>query len=277
MGAGVERLDPESRALLELSVVRGLPDAELAGLLGLEVDRLRARREGVMRRLGADSDREREAVAVFLRERASGAQPGSRAQAEPAGAPATAAQAERAVEPGPPRSPPDPRPPAEARPRRRALLPALAGGAAIAIVVALVLALGREDSPFSDNAAPFSDNAGPPEPEAPRTGRLEALGGLQGAGTASITGPEDRKVLRITVQGLPRAARGGYVIWLYDSISNARALSGSRRGTFSMRTPLPSGFGRYSYLDVSREAADGNRNHGGQSVLRVPLERVPGA
>jgi hypothetical protein len=270
MGAEVERLDPESHALLELSVVRGLPDDELAGLLGLEVDRLRARREGVMRRLGADSDREREALAVFLRERASGPQPGHRAQAEPAAEPATAAQTEPAAEPGPPGSPPDPLPPAEARPRRRAILLALAGGAAIAIVVALVLALGREDSPFSDTA-------GPPEPEAPRTGRLEALGGLQGSGTASITGPEDRKVLRITVQGLPRAARGGYVIWLYDSISNAQALSGSRRGTFSMRTPLPPGFGRYSYLDISREAADGNRNHGGQSVLRVPLERVPGA
>jgi len=260
MAVGVERLEPESRALLELSVVRGLPDQELAGMLGLDVDRLRARREGVMRQLGADSDRERETLAVLLRERASGVQPSPRAGAEPA--------AER--EPGP-GGPPDPLPPAEPGPRRRAVLLALAGGAAVAILVAVVLALGGDDPPG------FSDNPDPPEPEAPRTGRLEAVGALDGAGTAGITGPEGRKILRITVQGLPRAARGGYVIWLYDSISNARALSGSRRGTFSMRTPLPPGFGRYSYLDISREAADGNRNHGGQSVLRIPLEQVPGA
>jgi len=233
----IERLDPESRALLELSVIRGLPDDELAGMLGMEIGRLRTLREGAMRQLGADSAEEREALAVSLRA-------GVREEA-----------------------PPEP----AAEPRLRPGLLALMGGAAIAIVVALVLALDGEEPVGS------SGNPDPPGPEAPRTGRMEVLGGAEGGGTARITGPEDRRVLRLTVQGLPRPPRGGYVIWLYDSLSNARPLTGSRRGTFSVREPLPPSFSRYGFLDVSREPADGNRNHSGQSVLRVPLEAIPGA
>ena len=243
MGVEVDQLDPESRALLELSVIRGLPDDELAGMLGMEVGRLRARREAVMGELGADSADEREALALSLRT-------GEREEPEP----------EIAAEPE-----------AAAEPRRRAGVLALVGGVAIAVVVAIALALGGDDSPD------FSGDREPAGPQAPRDGRLAALGGIEGGGTARITGPEDGRVLRLTVQGLPRPPRGGYVIWLYDSLSNARPLTGSRRGTFSVREPLPPGFARYSFLDVSREPADGNRNHSGLSVLRVPLEQVPGA
>jgi hypothetical protein len=34
---------------------------------------------------------------------------------------------------------------------------------------------------------------------------------------------------------------------------------------------LPAAAARYRYIDVSLEPADGNPNHSGQSVLRVPL------
>lgn len=234
----VERLDPESRALLELSVIRGLSDSELAGMLGMDVERLRTRRDGAMRELGAESPEEREALAISLRNGA----------AEPELA-------------------------AGESPRQRPRVLALAGGVAIAVVVALVLALGGND----DDRASFVGEGEPAEAPAPRTGRLEALGNVEGGGTARVTGPEDRRVLRLTVQGLPRPAGGGYVVWLYDSLSDARPLTASRRGTFSVRETLPPGFERYGFLDVSREPADGNDNHSGQSVLRVPLEQVPGA
>ena len=41
-------------------------------------------------------------------------------------------------------------------------------------------------------------------------------------------------------------------------------------GTFRVSARLPEGYRRYRFIDVSREPADGNRNHSGQSVLRVP-------
>ena len=38
----------------------------------------------------------------------------------------------------------------------------------------------------------------------------------------------------------------------------------------ALHGPLPKGFQRYRFIDVSREPADGNPNHSGDSVLRVP-------
>jgi hypothetical protein len=166
----------------------------------------------------------------------------------------------------------EPAPTVAAQPRqsRRALL-ALASGVTITIVVAIAFALAGDDPPV------FPEDRGSAGPDAPRAERFEAVGGGEGDGTARITGAEDRRVLHVSVRGLPRPAEGGYVIWLYDSISKARPLTGSRRGTFTLRQPLPPGFASYGFLDVSREPADGNLEHSGQSVLRLPLDQVPGA
>jgi hypothetical protein len=38
--------------------------------------------------------------------------------------------------------------------------------------------------------------------------------------------------------------------------------------------PLPKGFQRHRFIDVSREPADGNPNHSGDSVLRAPLAKL---
>jgi hypothetical protein len=47
--------------------------------------------------------------------------------------------------------------------------------------------------------------------------------------------------------------------------------SGSRA---RLEAPLPRGFQRYRFIDVSSEPADGNPNHSGASVLRVPLAKL---
>ena len=80
----------------------------------------------------------------------------------------------------------------------------------------------------------------------------------------------------MNVRGLPNPDRGGYVVWLYDSVTDARALAGFRRGRARVTARLPEGYRRYRFIDVSREQPDGNSNHSGQSVLRVPLARVAG-
>jgi len=245
MGAQAERLDPESRALLELSVVRRIPDEDLAGVLGIEADGVRRRRERVMRELGADSAEEREALEAALREGV------------------------REPEPSLERLPDSE--PASPSARRRGLAIAVAGGLAIAVVVAFMLALGGDDTEFVP--PPPAGSGGEP---APAGGSLTTLGGGPGTATAAIVGPEGERALRLQVRGLPRPQRGGYVVWLYNSISDARPLTGSRRGEFRVREPLPPGAGSYRFVDISREPADGNPNHSGQSVLRIGRGEIPG-
>ena len=61
------RLDPGDRALIELSVQRGIPDAELAQVLGTEAHDIDKRRRTVLDMLAVDLDRPAEDVDAALR------------------------------------------------------------------------------------------------------------------------------------------------------------------------------------------------------------------
>lgn len=98
--------------------------------------------------------------------------------------------------------------------------------------------------------------------------------GARGSASAQIVEGRRGPRLRLTVRGLPRPSRGGYVVWLYDSVSDARALTGSRRGSFTVTEALPRDVGRYRFLDLSSEPADGNPNHSGESILRLALAKI---
>ena len=271
----MQRLDLESRALLELSFVHRLGDEELASMLATEPARVRERREKVLGELGASSEDERQALAAAL----------------------AAALAERAL--------PEPSGPAPAAARRRAL-PALAGALLIALALAGALLLGGDDDAAEPSLDPADERpkreaepraepqpapraraeatrrSGPqPKPpaaaEPPVAGgpvKLEPIAGTRGSASARIVGGPPGPRLRLTVRGLPRPSSGGYVVWLYESVSEARALTGSRRGSFTVTEPLPPGGLRYRFLDLSREPADGNRNHSGESVLRLALSKL---
>jgi len=263
LSASLAELDPESRALLELSMVRGIPDDDLASMLGSDAQRLRQRRRAVLESLGVESPAERAALVGTLRgeKPPPGTEPPREAEAEPP------SEEPAGDEPSPGRGP-------------RRLVWALVGGLMIAAVVALALALGS-DEVGSENTGP----TGPaPEPEARATApvgaapvALDPLGGSPGRATAQIVVGDGDPKLRLRVRGLPRVSDGGYVVWLYNSVSEAQELSGSRAGTFSVNPPLPPEADRYRFLEISREPADGNRNHSGASVMRVPIEKIPRA
>lgn len=284
MGERLQELDPESRALLELSLLRGVADEELAQLLGVGEERVRERRDAVFSELGAESEQERASVAALLRKGDAGAQaarpeaeaePGAEAEAEPKpeAEPGTDAEAEPKPKPeveAEPDAEIEPLPPERARSRRRALQVALLGGLAIAVAAALAL---DEDEPGTVPAAsgPRAEPTLDPLPRGSEEAELRPLGGGGARGSVKIVGaPDDRRV-RLVVRGLPDPASGGYVVWLYDSISDARPLTGARRGSFAIQEPLPRLATRYRFLDVSREPADGNPNHSGESVLRARL------
>ena len=78
--------------------------------------------------------------------------------------------------------------------------------------------------------------------------------------------------LDLQVHGLaPTGDRGLYELWLMDTAERLVALGTFRvpaSGDASVRVPLPARPSSYRYLDVSREPADGNPAHSGDSVLR---------
>lgn len=262
MGEQVEHamgeLSAEHRALVELSVVRGVSDDEIAVYLGIDAERVRERRDAALHAVatgaGDGSADGRQMVIDHLR-----------GESEP-----PVAQREPKPEPQPE---PEPEPEPQDHARRNVLGPALVGGLLIAFTVALVLALRSNDdtAPTGGGADP-APSAGSPSPggNGPRA-TLEPLAGGPAGGTALLVRRGDATNLQLRARGLPSPPTGGYVVWLYNSVSDARSLASSRKGRFRVSTPLPSGYKRYRYIDISREPADGNRNHSGQSVLRVAL------
>jgi len=77
----------------------------------------------------------------------------------------------------------------------------------------------------------------------------------------------------LRVHGLP-ALDEAYQVWLYNSVSDAVGVARVVRGRFALNAALPVDPARYRSIDVSREPLDGNPNHSGESVLRVPVARL---
>lgn len=287
----IESLDPESRAIVELSIGRGFGDEDLAGMLGMSAERVGERRERALEHLGARTARDRDAIADTLRGNGAGAATGP-----PKGAPVEAAEPSAAR--------------AERSPRRRALVLAILGGLLVAVAIGVTVALAggeSEPEPISSGEAEQDAPAGdpqaeeapgdepPPEEEpadetppeeppadgggAPEAVRLQPPAGGEARGTVELLPAEGERPRRLLldVRGLgPTRRAGGYAIWLYDSVSEARMIAGSTRGRLRGQIRLPRGADRYRFLDVSYEPADGNDNHSGASLLRVPLDEVLG-
>jgi hypothetical protein len=275
-------LDPLSRALLDLSLQRGMDDAEIADVLGTDQESVFEVRVGLLRALAekvapehADAD-PAELQAVIT----------DRLYADPAAQAEEIADLEAAVpapEPEPePESELEPEPdwltdrdqPAEPRRRRSPLVVLLPILLVIAVVGAIVLIAGGSDGdksadqPAAQAPAPDQPTA-KPEPEAAtqpkaRAVRLAAIGSGDATGTATLTGNR----LKLKLRGLPSANGGSYQVWAYNSVIDAKPIGTPKSAK------LPADAKDYRYVDVSIEPADGNANHSGRSVLRVPLKQL---
>jgi hypothetical protein len=246
----LERLSPDDRALLELSLRRGVSDDDIAGLLHVHREHVEHRREIAIERLAEDLDTgNRAEVAALIGQ--SGRLNGENGAAEAAPAPHR-----RASE-----LPPSPE--AAHRARRRRNLIGLAAAAVALAVLAIALSSGGDDP------APAPAKQPAPAPAAPAAGPSAALTSLvPGAGgSARIAGSR----LELELSGLPA---GAYAVWLFDDVSDARMIARFDAPRASLSARLPQGFGHHRFIDISREPADGNANHSGASVLRVPLARL---
>ena len=276
-------IDPLSRALLDLSVQRGMDDAEIAGVLGTDAEAVFEVRVGLLRNLAdkvapehADADVPELQAVIAERLYADPVdEPPARAvdDLEEPDERATAVHAVPAGPPDPPATVPKPR-------KRRSplvyLIPLLLLAAIGAGVVALTS--GGDDSEPNAGApaaseprpAPASGKPADAKPPTPRATRLQAIGDTSARGTARIDG--DRLTLKL--RGLPAAPGGAYEVWLYDSVIDARSLAASKEPKIDLDAKLPANARDFEWVDVSLEPADGNPNHSGRSLLRVPLAKL---
>jgi hypothetical protein len=272
----LQELDAEDRALLELSVVREVSDDDIAALLGVDAGRIEERREAALHHLaqliGETGDGGIEWITDTMR-----GLPASRWHREedpdhsgPLGLPDEVAAAPVAPTDAPAADAPEP--PREERRHWSSVRPVFLGALVIAALVALVIALaGNDDSePSSSGGSPRPTSSGPPAGPSAQLGHITPS---PASGTVQLVRSGKKTLLHVSVKGLPPPPKGGYVVWLYNSITDARDLGGSLRGSFTLQAPLSGDYRRYRFVDISREPADGNRNHSGQSVLRTPLPR----
>src|SRR4051794_23902591 len=212
--SALARLDPASRALLDLSLRRGMTPDEIGDLLGTDAESVVAAREAALEQLATELELEDPSQLDEVR---------ARLAELPAEAwSGTAAAAERprleVVKDRPPKRAAEP--PAE--PRRRSRLPlllALLAIAAVALVIVLASSGGGNKTaskPKASAPAPAPAPAQPsrpakpakkkPTPAAAKPARLSALRTASGAtGTAALTAGGPR--LTLHASGLARRAR----------------------------------------------------------------------
>jgi Anti-sigma-K factor rskA len=275
--AALSRLDPASRALLDLSLRRGMRPEEIGDLLGTDPESVIVAREGALEQLaselGMDDVSELDDVRARLAELPAAAWTGQ-AAAEAAPEPETAAV--RAAEP-------EPRVAREPEPRRKSRLPLLLALLAIAAIVLVVVlaSSGGDDKKTASTQQQKPNKPKPSKPSKPKPSKpatpkpgptvdLTALSDAGGAtGTAALT--DGGKRLTVKVSGLRDAA---YQVWLYDSVIDTVSLTKVRGTKLELDLKLPRNASHYRYVDISREPPDGNPNHSGESVLRVPLAKL---
>jgi hypothetical protein len=291
-------LDPANRALLDLSLRRGMRPEEISDLLGTDPESVIVAREQALEQLAAELGMadvsEIDDVRVRLAELPAEAwtppppddpEPAGKANDRPALSLADAEEEKpaRAAEPAEPAAPRPGR-------SRRPLMLAVLAAAAVVLVVVLASSGGSDQKNTAATPAPtpkpVSSKPATPKPPAPAkptrpakpaaaTGPRVALaavfGGGGASGTAALAGGGKRLVL--DVSGLP-ARKGAYQVWLYNSVIDAKSLATEAGTNVKVDLKLPPNAGRYRYLDISFEPKDGNPNHSGASVLRVALAKL---
>jgi Anti-sigma-K factor rskA len=308
LDASLRSLDPGDRALLELSLRQRVPDEEIAELLQSEAGEVERQRQVLLERLASELEANGDGPGVDQVAAAIGgnaaaataggayvARPrrpeGGAETAEPAenGAPTEPAAEKWTLEP----SASDRRLEAERRAarraarsarersRRRAVLVALAVVALGAVVTILVAGGGDEEAEKASETPAVGGEKGPERPppsEAPEgAGKLEPLSGQAGKaeGGATIEGSGDDARLKLSATNLP-APEGAYQVWLYDSLIDSEPVATVKGTSIELSERLPADPADYRYVDVSVEPADGNPNHSGRSVLRVPVRDLLG-
>jgi len=282
-------LDPLSRALLDLSVQKGMNDAEIAEVLGTDEESVYEVKVGLLRNLAAKvapdkADAELPELQAAVAAELYPPEDETAVEADELGDEVDEAEletepeleTEAAPEPAEAEAPALAEPATAGERRRRSPLVFLLPLLLLACIAALVIALaGGSDDDGGDKAEPAKPAAenqqpAPAKKPRPRPVRLTAVGSGGARGTAALEGNR----LTLKLRGLPDPDGGAYQVWLYNSVIDAKPLFRSRDTKVQVEAKLPGNANKYEFVDVSLEPADGNPNHSGHSVLRVPLKNL---
>jgi hypothetical protein len=285
----LRRLDPASRALLDLSLRRGMRPEEIAEVLGADPDTVVSSRDHALEHVASELGLEPGDSLDELRARlaelpgeywtggavadsgAAAAEPEADEEPEPSNVvhlPARTPIAEEDLEAAAPA-------PATERERSsragRLLLLALVLAAAIVVIVVAASGGGKSNKHHAASAPP-SSSAPTPAPSGGTRATLAPVGpnGAGAKGTAIVSG----KRLHVRVTGLPTPRGATYEVWLYNSVIDATPVGSSAASPLAIDARLPANARHFRLLDVSLEPADGNPAHSGNSVLRVRLSKL---
>ncbi|MEA2346221.1 MAG: hypothetical protein QOG62_8 [Thermoleophilaceae bacterium] len=195
-------------------------------------------------------------------------------------APATPTPAPAAT---PPRRTPPPRrpsgalsPAAQAVVLRRRIVIAVAATLVIGLI-AFFVGPGFKGKPPAPTAAAASSasNAGPVIP----VGALELKPetGETGQGVATFLTQDGKPGILVQAKMAPNAKGQAYEVWLYNDQGDATSIGAAltdKKGNYVGTGPLPTNFGSYKYIDISREDINDDTTHSGDSVLRGSMSAV---
>lgn len=275
--AATARLDPESRALVELSWRRRMGADDIAAVLGVEAAEVRRRQDAAIGKLAAElgepnarRDMLREHLARIDETQWRGDAPRRRV-VEPVARPAAAAV-----------------------PRRRRLVLGTLALLVVAAVVAVLIESGSSDekshdagsksasgrstsptqtSPSETQTSPTQTTTTPSPSASPPALTMERLNGTYGHGTAALSGGR----LRIRATGFLRPVGGGYAVWLVNSATDARRLYATAGTTIASDFTLPSDWKRYRYVEVARAIPDLTSDYSGLALLRIRVKDLEGS
>ncbi|MDQ6729638.1 MAG: hypothetical protein M3022_04900 [Actinomycetota bacterium] len=277
--------------MLSLWTQRGLDDAALARMTGLDAATITRRRLRIASALSVELGLPPQDVAAALTaiaDSAAEAVAGSPDASQAGnGGPARAGPVPSAAKPEAevqalthqPELRPEPEPgPVAGRTRRRSgIWPVvtLLGIAVIAIIAITAASGGGSGHPKQSAASAVSAST---PAAATGHGTLGPLpGGIAGASGSIVlaAGPAGTQRLRVRVAGLPAAGRDHYEVWLYNSIIDSVALGRLGPGGTGSFT-LPAVVTRFASIDISRQLR-GTTEPSGASVLRAanPLVGAP--
>jgi hypothetical protein len=266
-------LSEDQRAMLRLLAQREQGYEDIAALMGLSVEQVRAKVKEALEQIDSD-----EAPAPPAAPMPVAAEP---PRVEPT-SPADASKPVPAVEPKPAPKPPPPLTPPVAKPASSSLpqpsLPASrrrliewVGGAVIVILVVLfatgTIDLGGGGSDSSTTTAASSSENGEPSTAAANSSQatkavLTPVSGGEGAGLALFGRIKKTAILQVEAKGLKPSLKGqSYTVWLYRSpklVLRVGAVAVPKNGTIAAQFPIPAQVlayvagGAFDQIDVSR-------------------------